>query len=110
ERTGISSVGLRCGFEGVQQLLRDTLQGAANECAGQVREWDPLIAVSCQLGIEWDGPEAGDLQARWPALSRVEACGGDEEVLDGVAIAAVVAAHVLDVTEHTIGCLRQSGR
>ena len=55
-----------------------------------------------QLGIEWNGPEAGDPQGRRGA-------GRDEERLDGVAVAAVVAAHVLDVAEQAIGPLRQRG-
>ena len=52
-------------FENVQKLLRNMVKGQANGCVGQVRERDPPIAVPCQLGIEGDGPEAGDLQARW---------------------------------------------
>ena len=54
-----------CRFETVQKLLRNVLQGPANGCFGQFRERDPPIAVPCKLGIEWDGPEAGNLQARW---------------------------------------------
>jgi hypothetical protein len=45
------------------------LQGAANGCFGQFHERDPPIAVTGKLGIEWDGPKAGNLQTRWPALS-----------------------------------------
>ena len=41
------------------------IKGAANWCVGQFRERDPLIAVPRKLGIEWDGPETGDFQARW---------------------------------------------
>ena len=48
----------------VSKLLRNMLQGPANGCFGQFRERDPPIAVPCKLGIERDGPEAGDLQAR----------------------------------------------
>jgi hypothetical protein len=55
---------LRCGFEAVHQLLRNIFDGPANRCFWQFRERDPSIAVPCKLGIEWDGPEAGDLQAR----------------------------------------------
>ena len=51
-----------------------------------------------------NGPEAGDLQAARSG-KRVRR---HEERLDGVAVAAVVAAHVLDVTEEAIGSLRQS--
>ena len=47
-------------------------QGPANGGSEQVLERDPAITVPRKLGIEWDGPEAGDLQARWPALSPVE--------------------------------------
>ena len=44
-------------------------------------------------------------------ISRPEGClrSRDKERLDGVAVAAVVAAHVLDVTEEAIGSLRQRG-
>lgn len=53
-----------CRFEAVQKLLRNMLQGPANGCSGQLRKRDPPVTVPCKLGIEWDGPEAGDLQAR----------------------------------------------
>ena len=46
-----------------------------------------------------------------PEAARRERRGGGrlrEERLDGVAVAAVVAAHVLDVAEQAIGALRQS--
>ena len=56
---------LPVGFEAVQKLLRDMVQGPPHGRLGQIRDSDPSIAVPCQLGIEWDGPEAGDLQARW---------------------------------------------
>ena len=48
----------------VQQLLRNMLQRTARGCFAQFRKRDPVIAVPCELGIEWDGPETGDLQAR----------------------------------------------
>jgi hypothetical protein len=54
---------LRRQFEAVEKLLRNMLQGPANGGVGQFRERDPPITVPCQLGIEWDGPEAGDLEA-----------------------------------------------
>ena len=57
-----------------------------------------------QLGIEGHRPQAGDR----PACSGPPA-RRDEERLDGVAVAAVVAAHVLDVTEDAVGSLRQRG-
>ena len=38
------------------------LQGPANGCCGQILEWDTAITVLCKVGIEWDGPEAGDLE------------------------------------------------
>ena len=46
-----------------------------NGCFGQSCERDPPIAVPCQLGVEWDASQAGDLEARWPALIRVERFG-----------------------------------
>jgi hypothetical protein len=52
-------------FEFVQELLRNLLQGPANARFVEFRKRDPPIAVPGQLGIEWDGPEARDLQARW---------------------------------------------
>ena len=48
--------------EDVQKLLRDLLQGPAHGCFGQCRERDPQIAVPGKLGIERNGPEAGDSQ------------------------------------------------
>ena len=50
----------RCRVEAVQKLPRNMIQGPANGCVGQHRK--PPIAVPCKLGIERDGPEAGDLQ------------------------------------------------
>jgi hypothetical protein len=46
-------------------LLRNMFERPANGCFGQFRERDPPIAVPRKLGIEWHGPEAGDLHARW---------------------------------------------
>ena len=75
---GRSSVGIGTSraspwlVEAVQKVLRNMLQAAADGCVGQFRERGPPIAVPCKLGIEWDGPEAGNLQARWPALSGIE--------------------------------------
>src|SRR5688572_33297758 len=73
------------------------LQRAANRSVRLFRERDPLVAAPCKLGIEGDGAEAGDLQP-WRRLVR-----GAKERLDGLAVAAVVAAHVLDVTQEAIG-------
>ena len=101
-------------FEAVQKLLRDMLQGSADGSVGQFSERSaPRVAVPCQLGIEWNGPEARDSQAGRDASER----WGGKQRLDGVAVAAVVAAHVLDVTEEAMGpalnsvegSLRQSG-
>ena len=47
-------------------MLRNIIKGAANWCVGQFRKRDSLIAVPRKLGIEWDGSEARDLQARRP--------------------------------------------
>ena len=90
---------MRLRFEAVEELLRDVIEGASDGCVGQVRERDARIAVPGQLGIERDGPKAGDVEAR-----RVRR---EKERLDRVAVAAVVAAHVLDVTEDAMGSLRQ---
>ena len=46
-------------------MLRNMIQGAANGCVGQFRQSDPPVAVSRKLGIERNGPEAGDLQVQW---------------------------------------------
>ena len=64
-----ASSGCRTGhkgisFEAIQKLLRHMFQGPANGCSGQVLERDPPVAVPCKLGIEGDGPEAGDLEVR----------------------------------------------
>jgi hypothetical protein len=56
-------------------MLRNILQGPANGRLGQFRERDPPIAVPRKLGIEGHGPKAGDLEARWPALSMAEGLG-----------------------------------
>jgi len=47
------------GFEIVQKLLRNTVEGPANRCGVEIGERNPRIAVPCQLGIERDGPETG---------------------------------------------------
>ena len=89
-------------FEPVQQLQRKMLQRPADGCVWQFSEWHPEIAVPGELGIERDGPEAGDLQS-------VRRCALPvKERPDGVAVAAVVAAHVLDVAEDAVRSLRQS--
>src|SRR5688572_26016735 len=64
--------------EGIQKLLRNMVERAANGCVGQVRESEPLVALPCELGIERDGTEAGDSQARDPARSRVGGFGRDK--------------------------------
>jgi hypothetical protein len=52
------------------------IQGAADGCVGQFREREPPIALLGKLGIEWNGPEAGDPQAgRRRGMSRVEGLG-----------------------------------
>jgi hypothetical protein len=65
----------------------------------QVLERETPIAVPCQLGIEGNGTETGNSQA-W-------GCAGGEERPDRVAVAAVVAAHILDIAEDAMRSLRQ---
>src|SRR5918993_1898586 len=79
--TGISS-------ESLQELLRHLLEGATHRCFGEFRQSGPLIAVPGQLRIEWDGPEARNAE-----LTTVRR---HEQRFDAVAVAAIVAAHVLN--------------
>src|SRR6185436_13567223 len=86
------SIFLRSGriVEVLQQPLRDPIEREANQRVAQGGKRDPEIAVARQLRIERHRAEAGNAQAR---IARFE------ERLDRVAVAAVVAAHVLDVAE-----------
>ena len=86
-------------FEAVQKSLRHVIQGPANGCFGQFRERDPRSQCRASSGSNGTVPRQG--------ISRPEGSGEIKERLDGVAVAAVVAAHVLDVAEDAIGSLRQ---
>src|SRR5262249_35687613 len=97
-RTGIS-----LGFliQITQQPPRDPVQRNAHRRVAYSREGDPEIAEARKLRIEGNGAETGNAERR--------RCFRMKERLDGPAVAAVVAAHVLDVAEDAVTAIRQRG-
>src|SRR5262245_33990893 len=88
-------------LEDVEQPLGDAVECKAHRRAALRRERHAEIAVTRELRIEGHGPETRDVERRRSL--------GLEQRLDGVAVAAVVAAHVLDVAEGAIVPPRQRG-